>query len=144
MRILRVVFHRSRWVLVEFCRWGVCCLYRGLICVRVTSTFWWGYCPVVSVWWRCVYARWAFFIGAALDTWALLFEGVGLCWCGSGDIFLFAWWMWCVLTYIHWLSFSILQASFVSLVSWFVVCVKRWVDHCLFLLATGVYVYTCC
>jgi hypothetical protein len=73
-------------------------VYRVLICVRVTSISWWGQYLVFSVWWRCVYARWVFCRGAAQDTWPLLFKRFGHCWCEPGDMFLFTWWMWCVLT----------------------------------------------
>jgi hypothetical protein len=120
MRFPRVVFRRPRLV----CGWRVCCLSRALICVRVTSAFWRGQSVVLSVWWRSVYARRVVCRGATLDSWPLLLEAVEHCCCEPGDTFLFAWWMWCVLTQIHWLSFSILQANFVLLASWFVVCLK--------------------
>jgi hypothetical protein len=33
-------------------------------------------------------------------------------------------------TWIRWLSFSIFETNFGLQLSWFVVCIKQWLDHC--------------
>jgi hypothetical protein len=45
----RLVFCKSRSVWVSFYTREVCCLWRGLTCVWVTNTFWWGWFLVVSL-----------------------------------------------------------------------------------------------
>jgi hypothetical protein len=82
----RVAFCKSSLLYI----WEGCCLWRVLTCIQVSSTFCWGWFLVVSVLWKCVYARYVFCQGAArylTSSWgSLLFI-----WKGGEGTFLFVW-----------------------------------------------------